>query len=80
MDLVKDKLMFNVEYDVIDEIRIGSGTHLRLVENIQTKKRVIQSWSGLSKQWNVMYRYNIEEVWSGWKRTEKNIAKRKKSG
>jgi hypothetical protein len=72
--------MFNVEYDVLDEVKFGTGTHLRLVENIRTKRRAIQLWSPLSKQWIVSNRYDVEENWISWKRTEKNIAKRKKSG
>ena len=70
--------MFNVEYDIVDEINIGEGTRLRLVENIQSKRRSIQCWSNLSKQWNLMYRYGVEEAWAGWKRTEASINGRKK--
>ena len=65
---------------MLDEVKIGTGTHLRLVENIRTKKRSIQLWSPLSKQWLVSNRYDVQENWLAWKRTEKNIAKRKKSG
>ena len=61
---------FSVEYDILDEINIGDGTQLRLAQNINTKGLVIQSWSSLSKQWNVMYRYKVEEAWASWKRTE----------
>lgn len=68
--------MFNVEYDIIDEINIGTqGTHLRLSENLYSKKRVIQNYSSLSKQWNVMYRYGVEEAWAKWKKIEKSINK-----
>ena len=66
---------FGVEYDILDEIRIGDGTILRLAQNIQTKNLVIQSWSSLSKQWNVAYRYKVEEAWARWKRTEASIKK-----
>ena len=69
---------FAVEYDILDEIRIGDGTILRLAQNIRTKGLVIQSWSSLSDRWNVMYRYNVEEAWASWKRTEASIKKRKK--
>lgn len=69
---------FAVEYDILDEIRIGDGTILRLAQNIQTKTLVIQSWSSLSKQWNVTYRYKVEEAWARWKRTEASIKKTKK--
>jgi hypothetical protein len=70
--------MFNVEYDVLDEIKIGTGTHLRLIENIKSKRRSIQLWSPLSKEWLVSNRYDVEENWSAWKRTAAGIAKRKK--
>lgn len=70
--------MFNIEYDIIDAINIGKGTQLRLVENTKSKKRAIQSWSTLSKQWNVMHRYNVDESWAGWKRIADSIQERKK--
>lgn len=68
--------MFNIEYDVIDEIQIGN-TNLRLVEDHMRKSRKIQLWSSLSKQWNIMHRYNIEVEWSNWKQTETSIKSRK---
>ena len=64
-------------FDIIDEIVIGPqdnpGTHLRLVETHNTKKRYIQCWSSLSNQWNSMYRYNVEENWLSWKKTHASI-------
>lgn len=69
---------FAVEYDILDEIRIGDGTILRLAQNIKSKNLVIQSWSSLSNQWNVMYRYKVEEALESWKRTEASIKKNKK--
>ena len=70
--------MFDIEYRVIDSIQIGSlkdGTYLQLVVNNNSSgpkpKEYIRSWSSLSKQWNIMYRYNVEESWNKWKRTEK---------
>lgn len=71
-------LVFDIEYRVIDTIQIGGlkgGTYLQLVVNKYSKdsspREYIRSWSGLSKQWNIMYRYNVEESWNKWKRTEK---------
>jgi len=69
------------DYITIDEIKIGKivgpngplpypkklGTHLRLVET-ETGKRYIQLYSTLSKQWNIMYRYEIEASWKQWKK------------
>ena len=70
--------MFNIEYRVIDSIQFGglkNGTYLQLVVNKNMNgrkpKEYIRSWSSLSKQWNIMYRYNVEESWNKWKRTEK---------
>lgn len=70
--------MFDIEYRVIDTIQIGGlkgGTYLQLVTNKYSKdsspREYIRSWSSLSKQWNIMYRYNVEESWNKWKRTEK---------
>lgn len=66
--------MFDIKYKVVDEVKLGKdgkiGTHLRLVEN-QKGKKVIQSWSSLSQQWNVMYRENVEDTWKSWKNLEK---------
>lgn len=59
--------MFNIEYDVIDEIVIGE-TQMRLVENIRSKKQYIQLWSSLSKQWNITYRTKVDDSWKWWKK------------
>ena len=68
--------MFDVKYEVIDEIKFSKngkvGTHIRLVES-QRGKRVIQLWSNLSKQWNVMIRYDVEKQWALWKDTKERI-------
>ena len=60
-----------IEYEMIDEIKIGDpkkpGTWLRL-EKTEKGKPVIRSWSSLSKQWSVMYRYDVEENWKKWKK------------
>ena len=69
--------VFDIEYRVIDTIQIGGlkgGTYLQLVETINGQKnprRYIRDWSSLSKQWNIMYRYNVDTAWNKWKRTEK---------
>ena len=61
------------EYKIIDELKFGDpdipGTWLRLEES-ESGKRVIRHWSSMSKQWNVMYRYNVQENWEMWKRHE----------
>lgn len=54
------------EFDVIEEITHGD-TKWRLIESHHTKKRSIQLWSSLSKQWNTTYRYNVPENWEWWK-------------
>lgn len=66
----------NLDFDVIDEVKIGTGTHLRLIQTHKGNRR-IESWSSLSKQWNVAYRYGVDEAWAGWKKTEKSINDRK---
>lgn len=58
--------MFNIEYDVVDELAIGD-TKMRLVETHGSKSRKIQLWSSLSKQWNVTHRYNVADEWLKWK-------------
>lgn len=70
--------MFNVEYDILDEISIGDGTKMRLVENIKSKRQSIQLWSEMSKRWSLMYRYDVDTAWAAWKRTETSINNRKK--
>lgn len=69
--------MFGSEdFDVVDSIEIGTGTKLRLVKSPKGKKR-IEVWSSLSKQWNVMYRYDVDKAWESWKKVEKGIEERK---
>ena len=69
----------DLDKKVIDEIKIGKkkkpGTHLQLVES-PNGKRYINLWSSLSKQWNIMYRYNVDEAWDRWKRTAERINKK----
>lgn len=67
----------NDNYDVVDEVKIGTGTHLRLIQTHKGNRR-IESWSDLSKQWNVMYRYGVDDAWISWKRLESTIKPKKK--
>ena len=69
--------MYNIEYDVLEELSIGTGTRLRLVEDHHRKTKRIQLWSSLSKQWNIMHRSNVEEEWAAWKYTAAKIKARK---
>lgn len=69
--------MYNVEYDVLEELNIGTGTRLRLVQDHIRKSKRIQLWSSLSKQWNIMHRYNVETEWMQWKYTAAKIKARK---
>lgn len=57
----------------VEELNIGD-TKFRLVES-EKGNQYIQSWSSLSKDWNTMYRYNIEESWKSWKKLAKRIKK-----
>ena len=68
--------MFHTEFDVIEELSIGN-TRFRLVEDPIRKSRKIQLWSSLSKQWNIMTRYNVESEWNEWKYTAAKIKARK---
>jgi hypothetical protein len=66
-------LFSQASYKLVNEIRFGAeGLHLRLVES-ESGKRYIQCWSGLSKQWNIMSRYDVDEQWAKWERTHANL-------
>jgi hypothetical protein len=60
------KNLFEIETSVVEEINFGD-TKLRLVETAKGKQS-IKLWSSLSKQWNTMYRYDVEENWLKWKK------------
>ena len=64
--------MFHIEYDIIEEISIGPkdnpGTRLRLAENTRSKKRQIQIYSSMTKDWHAFYRYDVDNVWKKWKK------------
>ena len=70
--------MLQVEYDVVEELNIGD-CKWRLVENINNKRKVVQSWSSLSKQWNVVYKYEAKghrtvlESWNALKKITKKL-------
>lgn len=59
--------MWQFEYNIIDELNVGD-TKLRLVENTKSNRKFIQRWSSMQKQWNMMYRYEIDEAWTTWKK------------
>ena len=63
----QDLLFKPVEFNVLEEIFIGD-TKMRLWASISGKSTFIQLWSGLSKQWNTTYRYNVETEWKAWKK------------
>jgi hypothetical protein len=72
-----------IVYTVIEEIKFGNpkspGTWIRLEESPRGK-RVIRLWSGAGKNkyWKVMYRYDVEANWKGWKRLKNaNILSKK---
>jgi len=72
--------MLQVEYDVVEELNIGD-CKWRLVENINNKRKVVQSWSSLSKQWNAVYKYEAKgyrtvlESWDALKKIAKKLQK-----
>ena len=74
----EDAGFFQRNYDILENVNIGE-TMLRLV-CLSNKAEIkhIQLWSNMSKQWNVMYRYNVDEAWSKWKKTAESIASRRK--
>jgi len=74
----EDSGFFQRDYDILENVNIGD-TMLRLV-CLSNKAEIkhIQLWSNMSKQWNVMYRYNVDEAWSKWKKTAESIASRRK--
>lgn len=80
-------LLFDeIDYKVIDQLNIGTGVQLRLVTplNSNGQRQYIQLYSNVTKQWSMMYRYNIEEAWRLWKQTCQRIQlrtqKKTKSG
>ena len=75
LSVLQRLVMFNIEYDVLDEASIGD-TKYRLVQAHGGKSKTIQLWSSLSKQWNVSRRYNVAEEWQKIKRySQKKVDK-----
>ena len=54
------------DYTPVDKLSIGD-TKMRLVET-DKKNQYIQLYSSLSKQWNIMYKTNVEQEWIDWKK------------
>jgi hypothetical protein len=65
---------FGIQYDVIEELTLGTGIKMRLVENIKSKRRAIQSWGSMCGEWIITSRYgNVAEEWAGWVKTVNSI-------
>lgn len=58
---------YEIDYLLVEEVAIGD-TKLRLVQNPNNKSKYIQLWSSLSNQWNIAYRYDVDEQWNKWKK------------
>lgn len=58
--------MFNVDYDVVEELDFGINMRMRLIESHRGKQS-IQIWSSISNAWSTMYRYNVQAEWAKWK-------------
>lgn len=67
------------EFDIVSEIEYGDNKR-RLIETYHNKKRYIQLWSSLSKEWRTVVSYNVEEEWEGWKRFADIYAKKHGDG
>lgn len=70
--------MLEIDFETVEEINLGE-TKMRLVQNVSTKRRYIQLWSGLSKTWNIMYRYKAEANWIEWKKRADIYPKKRKN-
>jgi hypothetical protein len=60
-------MLVQYEYEVLEEIAVGS-TKFRLVKIVGSEVSYIQLWSGLSRAWQNMHKYNVEEEWKKWKK------------
>lgn len=56
---------------VVEELTVGD-TKYRLVET-ESGRQFVELWSSLSKQWRVMYRYDVERQWKNTKRINKKV-------
>ena len=68
--------MWQLKFDIVDEIKWGKGMHMRLVESHKKKTQSVQIWSSLSGQWKTMYRYKVEGKWKWWKNYAELYTKR----
>lgn len=59
------------DFDILEEIVIGTNTKVRLIKNIRSENLAIQSWGSMQQTWVTTCRYKVEENWTHWK----NIAK-----
>jgi hypothetical protein len=67
-----------MSYDILEEIQFGDkGSQLRLVQSHHSPRTYIQSYSSLSKQWNNMVSYNVDEEWLRWKKIHASVHARK---
>jgi hypothetical protein len=65
---------FGIEYDIIEELSCGTGIKMRLVENIKTKRRAIQTWGSMRGEWVITSRYSdVASEWAGWVKTVNSI-------
>jgi hypothetical protein len=55
------------DFDILEEIVIGTNTKVRLIKNIRSKNLAIQSWGSMQQTWVTTCRYNVEENWTSWK-------------
>ena len=76
--MTKD-LFTEVTFDILDEIKIGTGVNIRLIQSHKTKSLAIQSWGSMQGVWVTTQRYgDIRAIWERWKRLEKNISSQPK--
>ena len=68
--------MWQLGFDIVDEIFWGSGMKMRLIETHKKRTQRIQIWSDMSKQWSTMYRYKVKENWKWWKNYAELYSKR----
>lgn len=74
----QNQIFSQASYKTLEELEFKNpgakvaGTNIRLVEG-SGGRQYIQLWSPLSKQWNMMYRYNVKDEWLKWKEMHANI-------
>ena len=69
--------MFTSDFDfnILEELTIGTNTKLRLIKNIRSKNLAIQTWGSMQQTWVTTSRYRVEENWDMWKRAQKVVDK-----